>query len=141
MVQEQLCQQAQILSVTFILPTVNFKETYRVFSINFVARWMSKIALFYVPLQTFPAFPVLETELADVDAGHGAHFLGVWREVPRFDSMLTELYQLDIFHASHNVVVVHHHTSRLPRRWRRRNVLRVFILCRGGFSLSIYFFL
>lgn len=140
-VQKQLRQQAQILRVAFVLPAVDLEEAYRLLSVDFVPRRMPQIALLYMPFETLPTLSVFETKFANVDAGHGTHFLGIRCKVPRFNPMLTQFNQLDVLHARHDVVMVDYHTTGLPRGWRCWNFLRVFILYGGGFSFSADLFL
>lgn len=44
-VQEQLGQQAEVLRVVFVLPTVDLEEGYGVVSVDLVARRMAQVAL------------------------------------------------------------------------------------------------
>ena len=44
-VQKQLGQQTEVLGVILILPSVNFKERYRVLPVDFIPWWMFKVAL------------------------------------------------------------------------------------------------
>lgn len=43
-VEEQLGQQAQVLSVRFIFPAVDFKKRNRLLSIDLIAWWMPQVA-------------------------------------------------------------------------------------------------
>uniref|UniRef100_A0A2M4CDQ4 Putative secreted protein n=1 Tax=Anopheles marajoara TaxID=58244 RepID=A0A2M4CDQ4_9DIPT len=72
---------------------------------------MPQVALFRVPLQALAALAVLEAELADVDAGHGAHLLRVRGKVPRLDTVPAEFDELYVLHARHYVVMVCHHAA------------------------------
>ena len=140
-VEKQLRQQAEVLSVAFVFPPVNLEKADCALAIDLVPGRMAQVALFRVPLQTLATLPVLETELADVDTRHRAHLLRVGRKVPRFDPVPAELDQLHVLHARHHIVVVRHHTARLARRRRRGYVLRVLVFGGGRFPLSADFLL
>lgn len=125
-VEEELGQQTEILSVAFVLPAVDLEERNRLFPVNLVTRRVPKVAFGNVSLQTFPTLPVFETKFTNVDALESAQFLRVGREVPRLDSMLAQFYELDVLHPRDDVVVMRDHTAGLPRRLLER-LLRVIV--------------
>lgn len=76
-VEKEFGKQAQVLGIHLVFASIDFKEGNCMFAIDLVSRWMPKIALGQVPLQALPALPVLQAELADVDAGHLTQLLRI----------------------------------------------------------------
>lgn len=78
-----------------------------------------------MPHQAALALHVLETELAQVDAGVGADLLRVRCEVPRLDAVPAELNQLDVLNTRDGIItrLVCHRAS-LAQAGRRRRQLR-----------------
>lgn len=57
-IEEELGQEAEILSVAFVLPSVDFKERDCVLTIDFIARRVSEIAFGDVALQALSTLSV-----------------------------------------------------------------------------------
>lgn len=58
-----------------------------------------------MPLKTLEAFEVLETEFTEVEDGQRGEFLWVGREVPRLQSVPSQLYTLNVLHPGDDVVM------------------------------------
>ena len=104
-VEKQLGEQAEVLGVRLVLPTVDLEERDRVLAIDLVARGVFEVTLGDVSLEADPGFDELEAELADEDAGKGDELDGVGREVPGPDSVTPQLDQLDVLHPCDGVIV------------------------------------
>lgn len=125
-IEKEFRQQTKILSVALVLAAVDLEEGNRVLAVDLVAGRISQIAFGDVTLETFAALAILQTELANVDALQRTQLLGIRREVPRFDPMLSQLDELNVFHPRNYVVMIFHHAARLT--WRLlRGLLRVVI--------------
>lgn len=116
-IQKQLGQEAEILGIHLVLPAVDLEEGNGVLPVDFVAGRMAQIAFGQMPFQALATLPVLQAELADVDAGHLAELLRVGGEVPRLYPMPAQLDHLDVFHARNHIVLVGDHAAGLPWRW------------------------
>ena len=68
--------------------TIDFEERECILAVDFVARRVKEVTLLHVSLKTCQTLDVLETEVADVDAGNLGQFDRVRGEVPRFDAVL-----------------------------------------------------
>lgn len=78
-------------------------------------------------LETLEAFEVFEAEFAEVEDRQRRQLLWVWWEVPRLESVSSQLYTLYVFHPGDNVVVatVGHQTARHARC--SRNTIRAVL--------------
>lgn len=125
-VEEELGQQTEILSIAFVFSTIDLEKRNRLLPVNLISRRVSKVAFGNVSLQAFSTFSIFETKLTNVDALESAQFLRVGRKVPGLDSMLSQFDELDVLHSRNDIVVVCNHTARLSwcfLRW----LLRVIV--------------
>lgn len=75
--------------------------------------WWRKEDSYQMPLKTFQAFEVLETEFTEVEYGQCGEFLWVRWEIPGLQPVTSQLYTFYVFHPGDNVIVaaVRHQTS------------------------------
>ncbi len=75
---------------------------------------------YQVPLETFEALEVFETEFTEVENGQRGELLWVWREVPRLQSVPAQLNTVYVLHSRHNVIMTavgHQATGHARGRW------------------------
>jgi len=83
-VEEELCEQAQALTVLLVTLAADFKDGDRFFPVDLVAWWMVPNALGRVSLQLGCRSVVLQAELANVNLRQGANVVWVGALVPHF---------------------------------------------------------
>ena len=104
-VEEELGEQAEVLGVGLVLPTVDLEERDGVLAIDLVTRGVFEVTLGDVSLEADPGLDELEAELADEDAGQGDELDGIGGEVPRSDPVTPQLDQFDVLHPCDGVIV------------------------------------
>lgn len=91
MVQKQLRQQTQVLTVNLIHITIHLEHGYLTATVNLRGGRMLPRALILVPLQHRLALRVLQTELAEEQLRQTCVLLGKWARVPRLNFVLAKL--------------------------------------------------
>mmetsp|Transcript_31062 Transcript_31062/g.58474 ORF Transcript_31062/g.58474 Transcript_31062/m.58474 type:complete len:406 (-) Transcript_31062:198-1415(-) len=104
-IQEQLGQVAEVLTVHFFLLAVHFEERDVALPVYLVPRRMTQLALLEVSLQLLLAAHEAEAELAEIQLVARGHLRGERREVPRLHVKLANLDPVDVLHLGELLVL------------------------------------
>jgi hypothetical protein len=95
MVQEELREVAEVLTVDLLSLAINFKHTYLRVSVDLISRGVPLLAPGRVPAQFLPVSVVVETELTDEEGVDVVISSRVGAVVPGIASVLAELDEVD----------------------------------------------
>jgi hypothetical protein len=104
-VEEQFCQQAEILAVNFEVLAVHFEHTERSLAVDFFAGRLSAGALTHVVSVGLLQLHVLQTKLADIELALLSVLLRIRTEVPRVNFIFPKLDSVDVFDFGYGLVL------------------------------------